>query len=253
MGRHVWRLLKPKFALKMLRTRAPKLYGWRTLLNGNLGPGPNIGQRSVAQIREVLTAGHEIGLHAWDHHFWQRRLDLNCARAVGEELGKGYEALSQLVGGPIMASAAPAWMSSDEVCRQKKGFPFSYNSDCRGDRIFWPRLMGNEVGQLQVPTTLPIFDEIVGTANVTTKNFFGTVVAQLRQEGLNLYTAHAEVEGLSLLKLFGDFLRGLVLQGYQVVPLNEILNSGRQYPIMRMTRRSLAGRDGWLSYQQVAL
>ena len=66
MGRHIWRLLRPAFFSKMLRTRASALYGWDILLKGTLWQGPVIGERLQNVIRATAHAGHEGGLHAWE-------------------------------------------------------------------------------------------------------------------------------------------------------------------------------------------
>ena len=70
-GRAIRRAFRPGFMQKVNRTSVLSHYGWRTLLYGTALPGPDIGKRCVDVMRRVRDAGHEVGIHAWDHVKWQ--------------------------------------------------------------------------------------------------------------------------------------------------------------------------------------
>ena len=116
MGRHLWRLLRPSFMAKMLRSNAASLYGWDIILAGTLWPGRVIGRQLGAVMRAAESAGHEIGLHAWDHHRWQRRAPRMSAEQIYAELSPGMELLSELLGHRPQTSAAAGYPAAKKRC-----------------------------------------------------------------------------------------------------------------------------------------
>ena len=251
MGRHLWRLLHPAFLLKMLRTNAAGLYGWGILLRGTFWPGPMIGRKLAGVIRAAADAGHEIGLHAWDHHAWQS----NVARMTGPEIHRtiklGADLLTGILGRPPTCSAAPAWRCTDRVLLEKLAFPFEFNSDCRGDHIFRPVVQSKELSQPQIPTTLPTYDEVVGRNGITAANYNSFLLQQLCPNQLNVLTIHAEAEGLHCLGLFQQFLNRAEAKGVRFVALGDLLKA-RGEPLCRgsIAPGEVAGREGWASCQK---
>jgi len=249
MGRHLWRLLKPDFFLKMLRSNAASLYGLDILLRGTFWPGPVIGTRCRPIIRAAAQAGHEIGLHAWDHHKWQAQVEQWDEREVHAELRRGFEMLSEIIGRPVDCSAAPAWKCTENVLAAREKFPFVYNSDCRGQSVFLPVVEGKNLAQPQVPVTLPTYDEVVGRNDIDSESFGDFILPQLREGRLNVFTIHAEVEGIALENEFIKFVQKAKALGHEFCPLGEFVKSKADVPVCRMARGAIPGREGWLSLQ----
>lgn len=249
MGRHLWRLLRPAFLWKMLRTRASRLYGWDILLRGAFWPGPVIGSKLADVIRDTERAGHEVGLHAWDHHAWQAHIDRMDPAAIGRSLERGVEMLSELLGHPPTCSAVPGWKCNDLVLAEKASFPFVYNSDCRGNSIFHPLVDGRELAHPQIPVTLPTYDEVIGRNGVSNDNYNDCLLGLLRPGKLNVLTIHAEVEGIVCLPMFERFLDKALSQGHRFVPLGVLLQDAASIGTARLEAGAIPGREGWVACQ----
>lgn len=249
MGRHLWRLLRPAFLWKILRTNAASLYGWDILLRGTLWPGPVIGDKLGHIIRDTAEAGHEVGLHAWDHHAWQTHLERMNRDAIHRALRRGVGMLAKILGHPPTCSAAPAWKCNDLVLSEKSKFPFRYNSDCRGQTLFRPVVENAELPQTQVPVTLPTYDEIVGRNGITSSNYNDHLLSLLRSDELNVLTIHAEVEGIACAAMFEDFLSRATARETVFVPLGQLLEVTSEIGRSVIVPQETPGREGWMAFQ----
>ena len=249
MGRHLWRLRKPGFLRKMLRSDAAGLYGWDILLRGTIWPGPVIGRRAADAIGAAALAGHEIGLHAWDHHQWQTRLEEMPSHEIHDLLSRGVRMLQEITGAPPTCSAAPAWHCTGDALLEKTRFPFSYNSDCRGTHPFFPVIGGQRLRQPQVPVTLPTYDEVIGLGGVGRNNYNGYLLSLVRPGAFNVLTVHAEVEGIACAGMFEAFLEEAEKRGIAILPLGELLAGWGPVGHGTLTRREIPGREGALATQ----
>ncbi len=249
MGRHLRRLIRPDFLRKMLRSKASSLYGWDIVFKGTLWPGPVIGKKLAHVISAASDAGHEIGFHAWDHHAWQENIDRMDKDAVRDVISAGVEMLTGITGHPPVCSAAPAWKCNDLVLLEKEKFPFRYNSDCRGESIFYPLVAGKRLSQPQIPVTLPTYDEVIGQNGVSAHNYNDYLLSLIRADRLNVLTIHAEAEGIACFSMFEDFVKKAQSQGICFVPLGALLADVSCFGQSAIVKKEFPGREGWVSCQ----
>ncbi len=250
MGRHLWRLFKPAFLWKMLRTNAAGLYGPEIVLMGTAWPGLRIGKRLAPQIRQAVKDGHELGFHAWDHHRSQSKIDRMSREELTEELTRGVDELTRITGRAPVSSATPGWRTNELLLQVKSEFPFEYDSDCRGETPFYPVIEGKKSTRLQIPVTLPTYDEMCGRDGVTDENYNERQIALLREDIPNVLTIHAEAEGGRCSAMFDEYLTKVIAAGYKVVPLGEIAREYKDAPAGLMVQKAFPGREGWLAQQE---
>lgn len=250
MGRHLWRLVRPRFLVKMLRSHAAGLYGWDILLRGTLWPGTIIGKHLGDCLRLAAGAGHEMGFHAWDHYTWQAHIAHMSPEAIRASLERGVDLMTTIVGAPPTCSAAPGWRCTEAALREKERFPFAFNSDCRGQTVFQPVVAGVCLKQPQVPVTLPTYDEVIGRNGIDAEHYNDYLLAKLRPDALNVLTIHAEVEGIVCRDLFERFVQKARSLGHEFTPLGILLPAASAIPLGRIAQGDVPGRDGWVAVQQ---
>jgi peptidoglycan/xylan/chitin deacetylase (PgdA/CDA1 family) len=234
-GRALRRLVRPGFLAKQLRSGATGAYGLRTMLYGVLLPGPVIARSAPGRLREVLAAGHELGLHGWDHVFWHDRLRGLEPGRVRVELARARNLFADLTGLEPAAFAAPGWQIDDKAFLALESLGITHASCTRGAHPFRPVVAGRALGLLELPTTLPTLDELMGRGEDPARA--ARRLAELVRPGLNVFTLHAEVEGRALAGELEGLLRRLQGRG---VEFPRLVDAARQE-----AEGAPAGRAGW--------
>ena len=245
-GRAIFRVFTKKgFLRKMLRSRAPSLYGWRTMLSGTLLPAPVISAVCRREILSVAEAGHETGVHAWDHVGWHDRLDAWSEARIASEYARLHDSYRSIFGRPAASSAAPGWMVNERYLAVREGYPLLYTSDTRSGRPFLPLFGGRASAIPEIPSTLPTLDERLGDPRLPTPEALRAHFAVLPADGADaVHSIHTEVEGGPYLSWFRGVLQDWKARGARFVALEEIARTPGKIPVRPIGRITLPGRGG---------
>lgn len=266
-GRALKRALRPGFFSKVARTSVVEHYGIKTLLYGTLLPGPDIGLACAGEMRQVRDAGFECGIHTWDHVLWQDHVATRDPAWTTGMMRRAANRYQQVFGEPAHTHGAAGWQMNAAAFAAHEQNGYRYASDGRAmlnddgaltDPASGPhRLADGYQAQacIQLPTTLPTLDELLGRdingVVLTTANVAAHVLRLTAARRDHVYTLHAELEGQKLAGVFEQLLEGWQEQQYQLASMADYYDKVKTatLPLCPLTWGTVPGRSGQLIVQ----
>ena len=258
------RALRPGFFRKVSRTSVIGHYGLKTLMYGVLLPAPDIGRDCIADMRAVRDAGFECGIHTWDHVLWQDNVRRRGSDWTARQMQQAFRRFTEIFGAAPRTHGAAGWQMNAHAFRQLDALGIAYASDGRarlaGDGALaepgaGPHRLsvdGKVMTCIQMPTTLPTLDELLGRTMdgvaITPSNIAAFLLRLTEDRRDHVYTLHAELEGQKLAPIFDQLLAGWKAQGYRLGSMadyNSQLDRS-SLPVRAMQWGALPGRSGEL-------
>ncbi|WP_395011697.1 polysaccharide deacetylase family protein [Undibacterium sp.] len=258
------RAFRPGFFKKVSRTSVLEHYGPKTLMYGVFLPAPDIGKECVEEMRATKRAGFECGIHCWDHVVWQDNVRRRGESWTQKQMLAAYERFNDIFGAPPKTYGAAGWQMNPHALAQLDQFGMHYSSDTRAMLKEDGSLTNPAAGPyrlshgdhiyecVQLPTTLPTLDELLGVeingTIITESNIAATVLALTAEPKNHVFTMHAELEGQKLAPILIQLLNGWSEQGYQCISMGQYFANIREHelPVYPMTWAELPGRSGEL-------
>lgn len=238
------------FLKKQLRSGAPSAYSLKTMMYGVLLPPPMIAASFPRILLDTEQAGHEVGIHCWDHVKWHDYLPEFSKQMTDKELEKAAALFEKILGHRATTTAAPGWTVSSASLEVQDEMGLLYCSDSRGTHPFYPVVGGQYFRTLQIPTRLPTADEILGVNGITPDNIHLYYLDNLH-DGLNVLTIHAEMEGNAIRPSFVRLLEGFSAAGVRCITLKEAAQMTTSAPACELHMGEIPGRAGKVAIQGV--
>lgn len=263
-------LFRPGFFSKVSRTSVIAHYGIKTLMYGTLLPAPDIGKTCANFMRAVRDAGFECGIHTWDHRVWQDHVRTRDADWTQDIMQRTAARFHDIFGQRALTHGAAGWQMNHSAFAQLDAGGIAYASDGRAmlkedgslahasagpHRLSAP---GNVFACVQLPTTLPTLDELLGrTINgvaIHAANAAAVLLQLTEARRDHVFTLHAELEGQKLAPIFEQLLLGWRTQGYDLISMGDYYQRIKDdvLPIHPITWGELPGRSGEMILQSAS-
>ncbi len=180
---------------------------------------------------------------------WQTHAGVWSVQQLGEQIRRGSDCLADILGQPVRCSAAAGWRGPlGGQAALRLPLQQAHAADAARSARAWPTAAP---ASRTVPVNLPTFDEVVGPG-LPREAYNDFILERFAAGRDNVYTIHAEVEGLLLAPAFRELLAARRTARHPLLrPLGAVLLDVSAQPAAGRTGAGrLAGREGWLGVRQ---
>jgi undecaprenyl phosphate-alpha-L-ara4FN deformylase len=173
---------------------------------------------------------------------------------VFTEFGKARQEFERIFGVPTKTAGSAGWQANSYSLEAYDEAKLLYASDSRGIHPFFPRANGSVFKTIQIPTTLPTLDELLGRPEYPEAGLPAHYVSLLKPDTLNVLTIHAEIEGMRHIALFRNLLERIRSGALHMVSLGDyardLLAIRAAAPVCDIASGTVDGRSGTLAVQK---
>jgi hypothetical protein len=177
-------------------------------------------------------------------------------------MDNAWRRYTQIFGEAPATHGAAGWQMNEHAFRELDARGLRYASDGREELKADGSLLRPDAGPhrlavdgralscVQLPTTLPTLDEVlgrnIGGRELDRSNVADFLLGLTRQPRDHVYTLHAELEGQKLAPIFDQLLSGWRDQGYTLASMGQYYQSLdlRSLPVRPLRWGQLPGRSG---------
>jgi len=197
-------------------------------------PAANISTSCSKILHQVKNAGFDLGIHSYDPVSWHH-VSLGSDKGARSAIEQCHRRFQEITGEAPRSHSSGGWRISHHALRATQQLGLKFSSDSRGISPYIPLINAEIVACPQVPTTLPTLDEVIREGASTIDD----AVNQAASNGGNcrIYTARAELEGITLLPAFEKLLATWHKSGFKIITLGKYLE---EFYSSHMPRHSVA-------------
>lgn len=231
---------------------------WRILTRmapATLRAGGDRLRHGAPVLRRILSEGHELGLHGFDHTWWADNAWSASDADLGSEIDRARQSLRSEALLECREWASPAWRTSDRIVSMLHARGVTYLTECWGREPFVTvTATGGEIPVPHLPITLPSLEALRITRGLSPTAAVMACLDRCSPDRWDVMCMHGYYEGLIERETFPLFLEECHARDYKIVTLRRmkelVVASGAPLPRCRLARGRLPGFTGEVSIQE---